>query len=118
MSKIVTSDLPRSITIVIVELEDSIVAHALDFDLLCEAKTEPEAMERLLATMKTYVEFGISRGWNADLVHHAPAQFWEAARQAPSVKAPATLKVNENPLLLFQAMLNGLTGTNQAAYCH
>jgi hypothetical protein len=39
------------------------VVHSLDFDIVSVADTEHEAWEKARLAVKTYVEFGLSKGW-------------------------------------------------------
>ncbi len=53
------------------------VAHSLDFDIVCVAENEDEAWEKLSLAIKTYVEFGISNGWQDSIIFPAPQEFWD-----------------------------------------
>ena len=53
------------------------VAHSLDFDIVCAGDTEDEASEKLRLAIKTYVEFGISNGWNDYIILSAPQHYWD-----------------------------------------
>jgi hypothetical protein len=78
--------LPTTITILTGEVNGKHIAHCLDFDLLETAATEEEASSRLDLTLKTYVEFGLGKGWNHCIRHRAPQRFWKAITQDMPVR--------------------------------
>ena len=51
------------------------VAHSLDFDLVAVAATEGEASEKLRVAVKTYVEFGLGKGWDDYILSPAPKKY-------------------------------------------
>jgi len=53
------------------------VAHSLDFDIVCVADEEKEATDKLRLAIKTYVEFGMSNGWEDSIVFPAPQEVWD-----------------------------------------
>jgi len=53
------------------------VAHSLDFDIVCVADDENEAWGKLSLAIKTYVEFGISNGWQDSIIFPAPQEYWD-----------------------------------------
>src|SRR5215471_18716431 len=53
------------------------VAHSLDFDIVCVGDNEKEASEKLYLAIKTYVEFGISKGWEDYIHFEAPQEYWD-----------------------------------------
>ena len=53
------------------------VAHSLDFDIVCVADEEKEAWEKLRLALKTYVEFGVSNGWQDSIIFPAPQEYWD-----------------------------------------
>jgi hypothetical protein len=50
------------------------VAHSLDFDIVCVGDSEDEAWDKLSVAIKTYVEFGISNGWEDFIIFQAPQE--------------------------------------------
>jgi hypothetical protein len=69
--------LPMMLTHVMVHDAGKCVAHSLDFDIVCVAAEEQVAWEKLRLAIKTYVEFGISNGWQDSIVFPAPQEFWD-----------------------------------------
>ncbi len=65
------------LTHVMVHDDGKCVAHSLDFDIVCVAAGEHEAWERLRLAIKTYVEFGISNGWQDSIIFPAPQECWD-----------------------------------------
>jgi hypothetical protein len=51
------------------------VAHSLDFDLVEVGATRDEAWSKLTLAVKTYVEFGMSKGWDDFIIFPAPDEF-------------------------------------------
>ncbi len=54
-----------------------VVAHSLDFDLVCVAPTLDEAMKRMKLTIRGYVEYGITNELEAHLRRPAPSRYWD-----------------------------------------
>jgi hypothetical protein len=69
-------NLPMMLTNLVVR-DGKHVAHSLDFDLVCVADNDTEAWDNLCLAIKTYVEFGISKGWNDYIMFPAPQEFWD-----------------------------------------
>ena len=53
------------------------VVHSLDFDIVSVADNEREAWEKHTLAIKTYVEFGISNGWQEYIIFPAPQELWD-----------------------------------------
>lgn len=50
--------------------------HSLDFDIVAVADNEELAWNKLRLAVKTYVEFGLSKGWKNHIVFNAPQDCW------------------------------------------
>src|SRR5690348_8914510 len=61
------------------------VAHNLDFDLVSVARTEQEAKDKLNLAIKTYVEFGLSKGWD-DYIYFAAPESVRAELKNPETR--------------------------------
>jgi hypothetical protein len=86
--------LPTTITALSAEIEGGRhVAHCLDFDLVETAASEDEAWARLVCTVKTYVEFGLSQGWNNCIRHRAPERYWNLLTPKVPVKFMPPLRI-------------------------
>ncbi len=85
--------LPTTITIVGAEVNGKQLAHCLDFDLIETADTAEEALSRLTLTIKTYVEFGLGKGWEHCIRHRAPQRFWDAVTQDMQVQFGPPIKI-------------------------
>jgi hypothetical protein len=85
--------LPTTITALAAKVNDKYIAHCLDFDLIETANTEEEAWSRLTFTIKTYVEFGLGKGWGHSIRHRAPDRFWDAVSQDVPVRIKAPIKI-------------------------
>lgn len=51
--------------------------HSLDFDIVSVADSEEAAWNKLRLAVKTYVEFGLSKGWKKYIVFNAPQECWD-----------------------------------------
>lgn len=98
--------LPTTLTTLSGRLRDNrYVAHCLDFDLLEIANTDEEAWSRLTRTIKTYVEFGLSKGWNESIRHRAPQHYWDALTPDVPVKVmpPIMIANISSPVIKVEA---------------
>lgn len=94
--------LPTTITALAAEIPDGrYVAHCLDFDLVETAPNADEAWSRLVSTIKAYVEFGLSKGWNNCIRHRAPERYWNLLTPKVPVKFMPPLKIAnfESPVI-------------------
>jgi len=53
------------------------VVHSLDFDIVSVADSEHEAWDKARLAVKTYVEFGLSKGWPEHIMFSAPQEYWD-----------------------------------------
>jgi hypothetical protein len=53
------------------------VVHLLDFDIVSVGQTEAEAWDKARLSVKTYVEFGLSKGWSEYIPFPAPQEYWD-----------------------------------------
>lgn len=51
--------------------------HSLDFDIVSVADSEEVAWRKLRLAVKTYVEFGLSKGWKQYILFNAPQECWD-----------------------------------------
>lgn len=51
--------------------------HSLDFDIVSVADSEEVAWKKLRLAVKTYVEFGLSKGWKNHILFNAPQECWD-----------------------------------------
>lgn len=70
-------NLPMMLTHLMTIHSGKCVAHSLDFDIVCVADKEEAAWEKLRLAVKTYVEFGISNGWQDFILFPAPQEEWD-----------------------------------------
>ncbi|SRR5579871_3931920 len=78
-------------------------AHCLDFDLVETGSTIEDALSRLEYTVKTYVEFGLGKGWNGSIRHRAPQRFWDALTPALPVKFRPPIKIANTSVPVIEA---------------
>ena len=76
-------ELPMTTTISLCSDEAGMfTAHALDFDLACVGASDGEAYRKVVLAIKTYIEFGLSNGWDDDIIFHAPDECWDKLENA------------------------------------
>lgn len=51
--------------------------HSLDFDIVSVADSDAVAWNKLRLAVKTYVEFGLSKGWKNHIMFNAPQECWD-----------------------------------------
>jgi len=80
------------------------VAHSLDFDLVSVASTEEEATKKLRLAVKTYVEFGLGKGWDDYILFPAPKRYRD--KLTPDVPAqigpPIEIASDERAVLVVR----------------
>jgi hypothetical protein len=67
------------------------IAHSLDFDLVETGHSRSGAWENLMLAIKTYVEFGLSKGWDDYIIQTAPSDFQMSAGMSVEVMPPLEL---------------------------
>lgn len=102
--------LPMTITILLHKNKaGSLVAHALDFSLVSVMPTREQAIEKLRLTVKLYIEYGLSKGRDADIMFPAPARFWDKLSPgAPTVMLEPIMVRHHSTtkrVTVFEAML-------------
>jgi len=84
------------------------VAHALEFDLVAVADTETEATDKIRLAVKIYIEFGLSQGWEDDILFPAPQQSWDRLTEDSRISLAAPIEINdhrpERRVFLYRAM--------------
>ena len=79
------------------------VAHSLDFDLVCMGNTDEQAAENLRLAIKTYIEFGLSQGWNEEIHFRAPQEFWDRLTLDTPLRLGPTIYIDNRSMLVVQA---------------
>jgi hypothetical protein len=99
--------LPLSITFGSYERRDGKwVYHALDFDLVSVADTKSKALEKLRSSVKTYVEFGLSKNWHDDIIFPAPDEYWERLpQQGKVVEMLHPIEIEDTRVQVYDAPL-------------
>jgi hypothetical protein len=78
-------------------------AHALDFDLVCVADDEAEAIRKIQVAVKSYVEFGLSNDWAEDILFPAPAEYWEQLRGSQITVMQEPILIMARRMLVYRA---------------
>jgi hypothetical protein len=81
---------PRTVSVLFRGELGRIVAHNLDFDLVCVGETQEEAELKILAATKRYVEYGLQNNLESKIWRPAPEKFWDMIPKrnfAPSAPA-------------------------------
>jgi hypothetical protein len=95
--------LPTTITVLSGEIAGKHIAHCLDFDLIETAETEDDACSRLIRTVKTYVEFGLGKGWGNCIRHRAPQRFWDVLKVGIPAKFGAPILIADVSVPVIKA---------------
>ena len=95
--------LPMTMTILITRKEDKVVAHALDFDIVTVADTEEHATNKLALAVKTYIEYGLSKGWSEDIIFAAPNECWEKLSPETPVSLMPPMFIDDRRMLVVRA---------------
>lgn len=71
-------ELPMTAVFSITKSGSRMVAHALEFDLVCVAETEDEAVRKLRVAVQAHVEYGLKNRFDRDILQSAPEKAWNA----------------------------------------
>lgn len=82
------------------------MSHNLDFDIVCVADEEKVAVDNLALAVKTYIEFGQSKGWSDEIHFRAPQEFWDKITLDTPVKMGRTIQIDNETMLMVQADTN------------
>ena len=93
-------ELPMMMFVTTCQNEEGFVAHALDFDIVSVAASENEAMEKVRLAVKTYIEYGVNNNFSADVVYHAPQEFWDKISPDTPIKMLEPIIVMDRRLLV------------------
>jgi hypothetical protein len=97
-------ELPMTMVVTTCQDEEGFVAHALDFDLVAVAATEDGALDKVRLAVKTYIEYGITNNWEADIMFPAPKECWERISTDTLIKMMEPITVMDRRLLVFRAV--------------
>jgi len=113
-----TFQLPITGSVLVVSDAESgrTIAHALDFDIVCEADSVSAALDKLAVSIKTYIEYGLGNDLTDGIFFPAPQEFWDCFERATPKAVTVPFRLNHNPLVLVQAMLNESLRTPCQAY--
>ncbi|MGI0086239.1 MAG: hypothetical protein ACREBQ_14260 [Nitrososphaerales archaeon] len=98
-----TFKLPMTSTFAIGVQGDKFSAHALDFDIVCVSDSEERAIDNLRLAVKTYIEYGLSKGWSEDILFPAQEKFWDGIDSEGLVKMLPPLEVDDRRMIVFRA---------------
>jgi|SRR5271157_3556804 len=93
--------LPMTLTHLISRHGEKTVLHSLDFDIVTVAKNEDEAWTRHNLSVKTYVEFGLSKGWSAHILFRAPQDAWDKLMPNRHVKIVPPLIIESQTTTMY-----------------
>ncbi len=88
--------LPSSFSVLVRDYKSERVstAHLLDLDILCEAPNRKAALNKLRVAVKGQMEFGIEKNWTDELIHPAPAKYWDQLDKATYLGPLPPLEIN------------------------
>lgn len=82
------------------------VAHALEFDIVCESTSAQAAVNKLALAVRAYVEYAMTNGQLANVMSPAPQEDWNDFDSVEEVRKVRPSSVAQNPVTLFWAMMN------------
>ncbi len=74
---------------------DIVVAHALEYDIVADGKTESEAKENILTALMDNISFAIQAGTLENIVTPAPIEYWQKFVNGTRVARKANPKFPE-----------------------
>jgi hypothetical protein len=95
--------LPMTTTISVGQRDGRFIAHALDFDIVCTGETEDDATDKLALSIKTYIEYGLSKGWSGDILFPAPTECWDRLSPDTPVKLMPPIFIDDRRMLVVRA---------------
>lgn len=98
-------ELPMALTIGFRREKETgkVVAHSLDFDLVCVGNSDKEAVQKIRLAVKTYVEFGLSNDWAEEILFPAPTEYWDQLRDANITVMGDPINVMARRMLVYRA---------------
>jgi hypothetical protein len=95
-------ELPTAITITFRSSgKGKVVAHALDFDLVCVGENREEADKKVRLSIRSYVEFGFLNQWSDDIRYDAPLTFWPP--QGTKLEVGEPIEIMSKDFLVYNA---------------
>ena len=96
--------MPKTLTHLIFRHGEKVVLHSLDFDIVTVANSEDAAWKRHVLSVKTYVEFGFSKGWSDNIEFRAPDKVWAMLTPDTPVKImpPILIESQQTPMYAVQ----------------
>ena len=88
-------ELPRSVLILYTKHPHKVVAHNLDFDLVCVGADRQEAETKIVLSTKSYVEYGLSNGLSDQILRPAPKKFWDKIWNAKFSERAGKILINQ-----------------------
>jgi len=88
--------------------DGKVVAHSLDFDLVAVGSDEDNAFKKLRLALKTYLEYGLSKGWVDDICFPAPQEYWEPFLKASSMRSMEPIEIDDDrQMIVVHATMMG-----------
>src|SRR6266540_3067130 len=95
--------LPLTATFLCSRIQDGFVAHSLDFDIVCVAETKEKAVSRLRESVKLYIEHGIQKRWEDDILFSAPEKYWARLTVETPICLMEPILIDDRTLRVFGA---------------
>lgn len=110
---------PLTVNILLITKPHGVVAHNLDFDLVAEGKTRPEAERRICECTKAHVEYALENGVGALIYQPAPPELWDLVLNARISGRVLTINLDKEQEAETQnwmlAVRHAISGTAVAA---
>ena len=98
-------ELPMTVTFAYYQEAETgkMVAHALDFDLVCSGNSEEEVTSKIRLAVKTYIEYGLSKNWAGDILFPAPSEYWDGLTDA-QISFAEPICVMDRRMLVYRVL--------------
>jgi hypothetical protein len=94
--------IPMTLTHLFTKTESGCIGHSLDFDIVAVAEDRTAAEKKLALAIKTYVEFGLSKGWKTEILFPAPEEYRASMKPGPAAVLP-TIEIAGRKSSVFAA---------------
>ncbi len=95
--------LPLTATFLCSPIKDGIKAHALELDIVAVAPTKEQALAKLRAASRLYIEYGIQNRWEDDILFSAPDEYWAELTVDTPISLMEPILIDDRTVRVFAA---------------
>jgi hypothetical protein len=96
-------NIPMLATFNVYKERDRYVAHSLDFDLVCVSDREDRALENLRLAVKSYIEYGLEKGWREQILFPAPKPYWDSISPNAVTRIMPPIEIDHQSMIIMTA---------------